>query len=123
MDISSLDALLSNLLSLTLSLEKIVIDEESEPEAWIALLDQRQEVMDQLSALFADGVSVTDTQKQTYLQPSYEADQRIVPIMDRKKKEVEIELANVQKSKAANRQYVEYGNAPSPYGAFFDKKK
>lgn len=123
MNITSLESLLNDLLRLTLSLEKIVLDEESEPEEWIELLDKRQAVMDQLSELFAEGLSLTEAQKQIYLQPAYEADQKIVPIIDRKKKASETQLANVQKSKAANQFYGGNSNSYSPYGAFFDKKK
>lgn len=123
MNMTSLDSLLNDLLRLTLSLEKIVLDEESEPEKWIELLDKRQAVMDQLSGLFAEGASLTEAQKKIYLQPAYEADQKIVPIMDCKKKASETQLTNVRKSKAANQHYKEYGNSYSPYGAFFDKRE
>jgi hypothetical protein len=57
MNTGSQDSLLNDLLKLTLSLEEIVLDEESEPEKWIELLDKRQEVIDKLSGLFAEGVS------------------------------------------------------------------
>jgi flagellar protein FliT len=123
MNITSLDSLLIDLLRLTLSLEKIVLNEESEPEKWIELLDERQEVMDQLSGLFAEGVTLTEAQEQIYLQPTYETDQKIVPIMDRKTKASETQLANVRKSKAVNQHYGGNSNSYSPYGAFFDKKK
>jgi flagellar protein FliT len=123
MNTGSQDSLLNDLLKLTLSLEEIVLDEESEPKNWIELLDKRQEVMDQLTGLFAEGISLTETQKKIYLQPTYEADQRIVPIMEWKKNESVIQLANIRKSKAANQHYGGYGNSYSPYGAFFDKKK
>ncbi|MDQ0918585.1 hypothetical protein [Paenibacillus sp. V4I5] len=123
MNIISLDSLLSDLLKLTISLEERVLDEESEPEEWIELLDQRQVIIDQLSGLFAEGVSLTEAQKQTYLQPAYEFDKKIVPIMDREMKKLESQLANIKISKAVNKQYGGYGASSSPYGAFFDKKK
>ena len=123
MNTTSLDSLLNDLLTLTLSLEIRVLDEESEPDEWIELLDKRQDVMDQLSKLFAEGVSLTAGQKQTFLQPTYEVDQKIVPIMDQKKQASETRLANVRKSIAANQNYGVYSNSYSPYGAFFDKKK
>jgi hypothetical protein len=123
MNSTSLDSLLIDLFRLTLSLEKIVLDEESEPEKWIELLDERQEAIDQLSELFAEGVALTEAQQQIYLQPTYEVDQKIVPIMNRKKMASDTQLANVRKSKAANQQYGGNGDSYSPYGAFFDKKK
>lgn len=123
MNVTPPDSLLNDLLMHTLSLEKIVLDEESEPEEWIELLDKRQEIMDLLSELFAVGLCLTEAQKQIYLQPAYEADRKIVPIIYRKKMESETQLANVQKGKAANQFYGGNGNSYSPYGAFFDKKK
>lgn len=123
MNMTSLDSLLNDVLRLTLSLEEIVLDEESEPEKWIEILDKRQEVMDQLSGMFVEGISLTEAQKQTYLQPAYESDQKIIPIMDRKKRMSEIQLTNGWRSKAVNQHYGGYGNSQSPYGAFFDKKK
>ena len=123
MNIISLDSLLNDLLRHTLSLEKIVLEEESDPEKWIELLDKRQEAMDQLSERFAEGFCLTEAQKQIYLQPAYEADQRIVSIIERKKQASESQLANVQKGKVANQFYGGNSNSYSPYGAFFDKKK
>ncbi|NEW08836.1 hypothetical protein GK047_22830 [Paenibacillus sp. SYP-B3998] len=114
---------MNELLGLTVLLEKTVLDEESDPEKWIELLDKRQEVMDQLSGLFVKGISLTETQKQTYFQPAYEVDKRIIPIMDREKKKLESQIANVQKNKIVNQQYGGYGTSYSPHGAFFDKKK
>jgi flagellar protein FliT len=122
MNTTSLDPLLNDLLKLTLSLEQIVLDDDSEPEQWIELLDHRQKVMDQLSGRFADGVTLTEAQKKIYLQPTYESDLKIIPIMDQKKQASEMQLAHVRKSKAANQQYGGNGYSYSPYGAFFDKK-
>jgi flagellar protein FliT len=123
MTITSVESLLNDLLTLTLSLEETVFDQECEPEQWIELLDKRQQVIDQLSGMFAQGISLTEAQKHTYLKPAYEADQKIIPRMDRMKQASETQLANLRKSKAANEQYGGYQNSHSPYGAFFDKKK
>jgi flagellar protein FliT len=120
---TSLDSLLNDFLMNTLSLEQSVKDDYSEPEEWIELLNQRQEVIDSLSVLFEQGISLTDAQKKMYLQPAYEVDLRIVPLIDRKKKILEADMMNLNRSKAVNQQYGESGNSYSPYGAFFDKKK
>ncbi|MDQ8734017.1 hypothetical protein [Paenibacillus sp. LHD-38] len=120
---TSLDSLLNDFLIGTHKLEQSVIDEDSEPEEWIELLNIRQEVIDSISELFAVGISLTEIQKKTYIHPAYEVDQRIVPIMDRKKKDLETDMMNLNRSKAVNQQYGEFGNSYSPYGAFFDKKK
>jgi flagellar protein FliT len=119
---TSLDSLLNDFLLITLALEKRVLDDESEPEEWIELLNQRQVIMDCLSKLLSEGITISTTQKQAYLQPVYEVDLKIVPAMDRKKKELESEMANVRRSKAINQQYGGYGKSYSPYGAFFDTK-
>ncbi|MEV5029658.1 hypothetical protein [Paenibacillus sp. LPE1-1-1.1] len=120
---ASLDSLLNKLLIYTQSLEQSVADEESEPEDWIELLDKRQEVMDSLSSIFSQGIQLTEDQKKSYLQPVNDMDLKIHPIMDRKKKLLESEMMNMNKSKAVNQQYGEFGQSYSPYGAFFDKKK
>ncbi|WP_419875553.1 hypothetical protein [Candidatus Pristimantibacillus sp. PTI5] len=120
---ASLDSLLNELLIYTQSLEQSVADDESEPEDWIELLDKRQEVMDSLSSIFSQGIQLTEDQKKNYLQPVNDMDLKIHPIMDRKKKLLESEMLNMNKSKAVNQQYGEFGQSYSPYGAFFDKKK
>lgn len=120
---TSLDFLLKDLLKSTYLLEKSLLDNESEPEEWIELLNQRQEIMDSLSILFSQGVSLTDAQKKSFLQPIHEVDLTIVPMIHRKKKVLEFEMINMNKSKAVNQQYGDFGHSYSPYGAFFDKKK
>lgn len=120
---TSLDSLLNDFLINTLSLEQRVLDDTSEPEEWIELLDKRQELIESISGLLAQGFSFTEVQKKNYLQPAYEVDQKIVPLMDMKKQSLGTEIMNLKKTKAVNQQYGEYGNSYSPYGAFFDKKK
>jgi flagellar protein FliT len=122
-DNASLDELLSKLLKLTLVLRNKVIVENSEPEEWVELLDARQSIMDELSSRFSEGDSPTDEQKQTYLIPAHQADQEIIPMIEQRKQELTLEHSLVVKSKAAQRQYGEYGNSQSAYGAFFDTKK
>lgn len=118
-----LDSLLNNFLIYTLSLEKRVLDEYSEPEEWLDLLSKRQELIDHISELLEHGVSFTDTQKKIYLQPAYEADKKIAPLMDIRKRDLESDMVNMKKTQAVNQQYGEYGSSYSAYGAFFDKKK
>ncbi|WP_053373825.1 flagellar protein FliT [Paenibacillus sp. FJAT-27812] len=120
---TSLESLLNDFLHITRSLEERVVDENSEPEEWIELLDKRQEHINALTILLSQGIAFTDSQKKSCLQPAYEIDLRIFPIMDQKKKKLESEIINLKKSKAANQQYGDYGNSYSPYGAFFDTKK
>lgn len=121
MSISSLQTLLENLLERTLSLEKLVLSDDSEPDDWVGILEARQEIIGNLTDLFADGVTLSDYQKQHYLGKVYEIDQRLLPIMEKKKEEVQTSLSNIQRSKAARNQYFDSGY--TPYGAFFDRKK
>lgn len=118
-----LDSLLNDFLIYTLSLEKRVLDEYSEPEEWLELLSKRQELIDHISELLEQGVSFTETQKKVYLQPAYEADKKIAPLMDVRKRDLESDMVNLKKTQAVNQQYGEYGSSYSAYGAFFDKKK
>jgi hypothetical protein len=120
--LSSIDVLLGELLSLTLSLENRVRDESGEPEVWIDLLDKRQDVIDQLSGLIATGYTLTDAQRKDYIESAYRSDQNIMAIMHNKKDHSEWQLANVRRKRAANEQYSDYGKLASPYGAFVDKK-
>jgi hypothetical protein len=120
--LSSIDLLLGELLSLTLSLENRVRDESSEPEVWIDLLNKRQNVIDQLSGLIATGCTLTDAQRKDYIEPAYRSDKNILAIMHNKKDHSELQLANVRRKRAANEQYSDYGKMASPYGAFVDKK-
>ncbi|MDR6553573.1 hypothetical protein [Paenibacillus qinlingensis] len=117
-----LDELLNQLLQLTLSLEQVVSEKESDPELWVELVSQRQVIMDELTNLFREGVTLTETQKQTIMQPAYEMNIKIVALMTQEKDKMAAQIANLQRSKAVNDQYGGLGNA-SPYGAFFDKKK
>ncbi|MGG1634797.1 hypothetical protein [Paenibacillus sp. NRS-1760] len=118
-----LDSLLNDFLIYTLSLEKRVLDQYSEPEEWLELLSKRQELIDHISELLEQGVSFTDTQKRVYLQPAYETDKKISPLMDIRKRDLESDMVNMKKTQAVNQQYGEYGSSYSAYGAFFDKKK
>lgn len=120
---ASLDEMLKKILDLTLSLRHKVIVENSEPEEWIELLDTRQSIMDELSLRFSQGGSPTEEEKRTYLIPAQQADREIIPMIEQRMRELTHEHSNVMKSQSVQRQYGEYGNAQSAYGAFFDTKK
>jgi hypothetical protein len=119
---SSIEFLLGELLSLTLSLENRVRDDSTEPEVWIDLLDKRQDVIDKLSGLIATGYTLTDAQRKDYMEPAYRSDQNMIAIMHNKKDHSEWQLATVRRKRAANEQYSDFGKLASPYGAFVDKK-
>ena len=119
---ASLDMLLNELLEHTRRLQSRLL-EDAEPEEWNDLLDQRQNVIQQLNERFEAGATLSDEQKRIYLQPAAEADMNLIPVMNRKKQLLAVEMANFRKSKAANDQYGGYGGSTSAYGAFFDKRK
>lgn len=119
---TSLDELLNDLLKLSLSLEKLVSEEERDPEEWIELLEQRQVIIDKLTKLFDDGITLSEAQKQTIMRPAFETDNKVIAMMSREKAKLAFQIADLQKSKTVNEQYGGYSGA-SLYGAFIDKKK
>jgi len=119
---ADINQLLDCVLHLTRRIKQTLLDPASDPETWPQLLEQRQEAMDQLSALFSQGVSITEEQKAAYLKPAYEDDLHIGPLIRERKRKLESDFAQLQRSKQANQQYMGYG-LETPYGAFFDKKK
>ncbi len=121
MTAAALETLLERLLTLTLSLESLVMQEDADPQRWVEILDQRGEVMEQISGLDETGIRLSEEQKRTYLEKVHEIDQRVLPIMIEKKAGVQSQLHNIQRSKAVHQHYGGY-RGYNPYGAFFDKR-
>lgn len=118
----TMEALLSQLLTITLELEESIYQDDPEPEEWVRIIGQRQGVMDQISLLQENGVVMTDDEKQRFVRKVHELDNQLIPAMELKKAEVQRRIHNLNKSKAVNQQYMG-GNSYNPYGSFFDKKK
>lgn len=116
----TIDSLLELLLEATQRLEQAVTLKDSDPDGWLSILDERDELIGQMRDRSTDGASLTGPQRQLLAQV-YEINQRLLPQMDTRKQGVQKQLINVQRSKQAMNTYQDVG--PSGYGAFFDRKK
>lgn len=116
----TVDALLDCLLEATLRLEQAVKNEGSEPDEWLAILDEREELGTIIQGSGLTGSTLTEAQREQ-LSKINEFNQRLIPFMDKRKQGVQKQLSNVQRSKQALHSYNDEG--PSGYGAFFDRKK
>ncbi|RNB85232.1 flagellar protein FliT [Brevibacillus panacihumi] len=115
----TVDVLLDRLFEASLRLEQAVIKEESEPDDWLAILDEREEIVLQFQGSGITGFMLTAAQREQ-LGKINELNQRLIPLMDERKQGVQKQLNNVQRSKQAMHSYNDEG--PSGYGAFFDRK-
>ncbi|TKI58595.1 flagellar protein FliT [Brevibacillus antibioticus] len=116
----TVEGLLENILATTIRLEQVVSVKDSEPDEWLALLEERENLISQLQKFKVDSESLSSTQKQQ-MEQIYEINQRLIPLIDVRKQGVQQQLNNVQRSKLAMNSYNEAG--PNGYGAFFDRKK
>jgi flagellar protein FliT len=112
-------SMFERLLSLTLLLEERIMESDSDPEHWVELLEDRQAIMDQISAVA--GPDIPDGLKQEYVQKIREIDKRLIPVIRQKQEQMANKLAKLKQGKTMNKQYMGY-STPA-YGAFFDKKK
>lgn len=113
--------LLESLLAHTLTLEKLVLEEEISAEKWIAVLDDRQAVIDQITTMVQCGVQIGQAEEKMYIAKAEEINRKILSVMEQRKLNVGNQLNHIQRSKSARMQYgdIEFNG----YGAFFDKKK
>jgi hypothetical protein len=118
---TALEPLLERLLALTLDLEKCVNDPQEEPEEWVKIFEERQGVMDSISSMLANGEVLSEPLKHKYVEKAYHCDQKILPVLNRRKEELAAKIGQLNRLKTANLQYHGYGNFAS-YGAFFDQK-
>ncbi|MGQ7277812.1 flagellar protein FliT [Brevibacillus thermoruber] len=117
---TSPEALLQELIQCTLALEESVQQEDSDPDKWNQLLENRQRVIDQLDKI--EDKSWLDENKKDILLRIYRKDQQILPLMQAKQESVSLKLREIQQIRAASNQYTNR-YAASGYGAFFDKRK
>ncbi|CAM3520873.1 flagellar protein FliT [Brevibacillus invocatus] len=115
----SVDALLDRLLEATLRLEQAVTHTESDPDEWLAILDERDELISKIQDSTLTSSTASDLQREK-LTKIYDVNQRLIPLMDKQKQGVQNQLNKVQRSKQAMHSYNDEG--PSGYGAFFDRK-
>lgn len=116
----TVDSLLESLLGATLRLEQAVIREDSDPDEWMPILDEREQLIGELQKSGLTGSGLSDLQRKQLEQVS-EINQRILPLMDERKQGIQQKLNHLQRSKLALNTYNDIG--PSGYGAFFDRKK
>jgi len=116
----TVDAMLDRLLESTILLEQIVIDDNADPDEWISVLDEREELIAIIQGSGLTGERLTEVQRDKFSKIN-EVNQRLIPIMDNRKQGVQKQLRNVQRSKQAMHSYNDDG--PNGYGAFIDRKK
>ncbi|WGV59599.1 flagellar protein FliT [Brevibacillus brevis] len=117
---NSVDVLIESLLAATLRLEQEVSAKDSEPEVWLSLLDERENLILQAQKQELVSESLSESQRKK-MEQIFEINQRLVPLINNRKQGVQQQLNNLQRSKLAMNTYNEAG--PNGYGAFFDRKK
>lgn len=112
--------LLEGLYEATQRLEQAVAVKDSNPDDWLEILEEREKLIHQMQERFNAGLVLTDAQR-LQLTQVYEANQRLIPLIEGCKQSVQKQLNNLQRTKLAMNSYNEEG--PNCYGAFFDRKK
>jgi len=120
MEKTSVDSLMQQMLEATQRLEQAVMVKDSDPDGWLTILDEREELIGQMQHSVIDGTALTASQRELLTQV-YDLNQRLMPLMDNRKQDVQKQLNNAQRSRQALNTYHDMG--PSGYGAFFDRKK
>lgn len=120
MEYSKVDTLLENLLEATLRLEQAVIGEDSDPDEWVSILDERERLVDMLQQEGITGAQLTDSQR-TQLLRCQKINDCLVSRIGERKQSIQSEINNVQRIKHVRQMYNDDG--PSGYGAFIDRKK
>lgn len=116
----SLDVLMQQLLQHTMRLEQKVLQDTSDSDEWLAILDEREKLIEQVQELEMDDTTLTEPDLDI-LRRVHEINQRLVSKMDDRKRVVQNQLNNIQRSKQAIGTYNE--NGLNAYGAFLDHKK
>ncbi|GED67591.1 hypothetical protein BRE01_12930 [Brevibacillus reuszeri] len=114
------DVLLQQLLQHTMRLEQKVLQDASDSDEWLAILDEREKLIEQMQQMGMDDTTITESNLDI-LRQVHEINQRLVSKMDDRKGAVQTQLNNIQRSKQAMDTYNE--NGPNAYGAFLDHKK
>ncbi|MFF0828371.1 flagellar protein FliT [Brevibacillus sp. NPDC003359] len=115
----TIEELLERLLRETLRLEEIVMQDDSEPEEWLTILDEREKLIELLQEKGLED-RLTDSNRQL-LSQVFAINQRLFPLIEGHKQEIQQKLNNVQRSRMVTNSYQDAG--PNGYGAFFDRKK
>ncbi|MCM3590183.1 flagellar protein FliT [Brevibacillus borstelensis] len=113
------EAVLKELLQLTIELEQTVMREDSEPDEWLLLLDEREKWINEMGKFETKAPSLSE--HRVLLSQIQEINQRLMPVMANRKQALQKKLTEIQKSKTAMNTYYETG--PNAFGAFFDSKR
>ncbi|NRR23235.1 hypothetical protein [Brevibacillus sp. MS2.2] len=118
---AEVSSLLEQLLSASEELRSKIFADDDDIEEWTGLIDQREEIIKQISEFQNQGAIVTDEDKERYLQKVYEIDLQVFPLLEKKYDNLDRQSKNIQKSIMVGAKYGSYGNI-NPYGAYFDKR-
>ncbi|WP_142065948.1 hypothetical protein [Brevibacillus sp. AG162] len=118
---TEVSSLLEQLLSASKELRSKIFADDDDIEGWTGLIDQREEIIKQISKLQNQGAIVTNEDKERYLQKVYEIDLQVFPLLEKKYDNLDRQSKNIQKSIMVGAKYGSYGNI-NPYGAYFDKR-
>lgn len=114
------DVLIQELLKHTMRLEHKVLQDASDPDEWLMILNEREKLIEQVQDLIKDVTALTKSNIEVIKQ-IHDINQRLVSMMDDRKAVVQNQLNNIHRSKLAMNTYNESG--PNAYGAFLDRKK
>lgn len=114
-----IDQLLETLYDKTQHLALLVEQEDSEPEDWDKLLDDREILIQDVQQIVSNGYMFSVMQKQK-LEEMQELNLRMMPKMESRKELIKQKLQDFRQKKVARDYY--NGSGLTGYGAFFDKK-
>ena len=117
----NLEMLYQQVLAISLDWEQAVLREDAEPDEWVELLEQREQIMQQITEAIQGGAVPREEWRQQYIAPALEVNNRLIPIMEEQKNRLSDKIQQLQQGKTVNKQYMGYNTAA--YGAFFDTKK
>ncbi|MGO0063595.1 flagellar protein FliT [Brevibacillus fluminis] len=117
---------LNRLLKLTETLQEHVLHKRDEPDLWVQILDEREQVVQELQAYSQFGHSLHESHQQM-IGKVLKIDEQLRPVIEAAKKEVGDQINRMERSKLAKKQYAEadhYGGYDDyGYSHFFDQKK
>jgi|UPI0005D0FC6E hypothetical protein len=116
-----LETLAKELLKVTLELANTVKQKESDPNEWINMLEQRQQLMSDINAWLIKGETI-GPRPLKYIQESYVLDTQMISVIKEKQVEIQSNLLKINQLRVAGDRY-SHSSGPTGYGAFFDTKK
>ncbi|MED1952371.1 flagellar protein FliT [Brevibacillus centrosporus] len=118
--IHEIDPLLETLIAKTDQLAQLVEEKMNDTEECMAMLDEREKVIDDVTLLLRRGLTLSKDHKQQ-LARMQEINLRILEKIELRKSDIKKKLDSIQQKKVAKQSYNQ--SIPNGYGAFFDRKK